>query len=100
MRSSRLLWGLLIVLALAVSACGDDTAPSTNPETPTTETPTTPEEPIKVVLVSNQAAGDRGPVDGMISGLETSGATNGHETQFVEASDPARLRDTATQPRR
>ena len=42
-----------------------------------------------MVLVSNQAAGDQGPVDGMIAGLEASGTANGHETQFVEATDPA-----------
>ena len=85
-----MLLGLLIVLGFAASACADDdTAPSTNRETPTTEASTTPEEPIKVVLVSNQMAGDMGPVDGMIAGLEASGAANGHETQFVEASDPA-----------
>ena len=45
--------------------------------------------PVRVVLLSNQAAGDMGPVDGMIAGLEASGAANGHETQFVEATDPA-----------
>ena len=47
------------------------------------------EEPLKVVLVSNQAAGDQGPVDGMIAGLEASGEARGHEIQFVEATDPA-----------
>ena len=109
MRSMRLLVSLLIVLSLAAAACGGDD--DTSPEAPAAETPATtqatttqapattqatttqataaPEEPIKVVLVSNQAAGDMGPVDGMIAGLENSGAANGHDTQFVEASDPA-----------
>ena len=53
-------------------------------EAPEVEAPT-----VRVVLLSNQAAGDQGPVDGMIAGLEASAADNGHETQFVEATDPA-----------
>ena len=121
----RLVFGLLIVFALAASACGGDdatdAAPSAPPPEPPAEAPAPPApepaapapepepappppepappapepapepeaEPLKVVLVSNQAAGDQGPVDGMIAGLEASGAANGHETQFVEATDPA-----------
>ena len=91
MRSGRLLLGLAIGFALAAPACGGsrDTAPSVTPAAPPPEATPVTEEPIKVVLVSNQAAGDLGPVDGMIDGLEASGAASGHATQFVEASEPA-----------
>ncbi len=64
---------IVVVLALVVAGCGDDDDANTT----------------LVAFVSNQAAGDMGPVDGMIAGLEASAEANGHEIQVVEALDPA-----------
>ncbi len=112
MKTTRLIVSILAVLTLVAVGCGDDeTEPATSPpettqpnttqqetEAPEQEAPEDPEEPaapeqdaspLRVALLSNQAAGDQGPVDGMIAGLEASAAANGHETQFVEATDPA-----------
>ena len=105
MKGLRRSIALFAVLALIAVGCGDgdedpatvettsapaveDTADEAPEEKPPEEMP---EEapPVRVVLLSNQAAGDMGPVDGMIAGLEASGAANAHETQFVEATDPA-----------
>ena len=104
MRTLRWIVPLVAVLALVGAGCGDDEEPAGSPlaeepvQEPAVEEPAV-EEPVqepaveapavRVVLLSNQAAGDQGPVDGMIAGLEASGAANGHETQFVEATDPA-----------
>ncbi|MEM7342320.1 MAG: BMP family ABC transporter substrate-binding protein [Actinomycetota bacterium] len=112
-------WSLLAVLlalALFAAACGsdesstDETDESTTDETSaaddTTETTAADDsaddaeqaaasdgddagDGLLVAFMSNQAAGDQGPVDGMIAGLEASAAANGHETQVVEALDPA-----------
>ena len=97
MRTARWIVPLIAVLTLVAIGCGDDDPePTTSPsvEDPERETPEqeVPEEEVptmRVVLLSNQAAGDQGPVDGMIAGLEASAAANGHETQFVQATDPA-----------
>ena len=115
MKNLRWAGPVLVVLALIAAGCGDDdtepadapvqeqpaeasdaatpaeeAAANAEPEEEAPEEAPAEEAPaVRVVLVSNQAAGDMGPVDGMIAGLEASGAANGHETQFVEATDPA-----------
>ncbi len=45
--------------------------------------------PVRVALVATQAAGDNGPIDGLIAGLEMAAEAFGVETQFLEALDPA-----------
>ncbi|MEM7274384.1 MAG: BMP family ABC transporter substrate-binding protein [Actinomycetota bacterium] len=107
---------LLVALALIAAACGDDddtteedgsasasASAAAEEETTADEEEAAPaddadgdasasepaSEPLLVAFMSNQAAGDQGPVDGMIAGLEASAAANGHETQVVEALDPA-----------
>ena len=47
-----------------------------------------------VVLVATQKAGDRGPIDGLIDGLEQAEAEFGVETRFLEALDPATYETT------
>ena len=47
-----------------------------------------------VVLVATQKAGDRGPIDGLIDGLEQAEAELGVETRFLEALDPATYETT------
>ncbi len=47
------------------------------------------QDSVRVALVVTQAAGDNGPIDGMIAGLEMAAEEYGVETQFIEALDPA-----------
>ena len=47
-----------------------------------------------VVLVATQKAGDRGPIDGLIDGLEQAEAEFGVKTRFIEALDPATYETT------
>jgi basic membrane protein A len=47
-----------------------------------------------IVLVATQKAGDRGPIDGLIEGLEQAEAEFGVETRFIEALDPATYENT------
>jgi len=47
-----------------------------------------------VVLVATQKAGDRGPIDGLIDGLDQAQAEFGVETRFIEALDPATYENT------
>ena len=47
------------------------------------------DDPLRVALVATQAAGDKGPIDGLIAGLEMAAEEFGVETQFLEALDPA-----------
>ena len=47
-----------------------------------------------VVLVATQKAGDRGPIDGLIDGLEQAETEFGVETRFLEALDPATYETT------
>ncbi|MCY3997502.1 MAG: BMP family ABC transporter substrate-binding protein [Rhodobacter sp.] len=51
-------------------------------------------EDRSVVLVATQKAGDRGPIDGLIDGLEQAEAAFGVETRFIEALDPATFENT------
>ncbi|MCY4036132.1 MAG: hypothetical protein OXF64_01575, partial [bacterium] len=91
---------LLGVASLIAVGCGNDDDGGSAPEQPAAESSATeapePEAPeaepaadVLVAFMSNQAAGDQGPVDGMIAGLEASSAANGHDIQVVEALDPA-----------
>ena len=47
------------------------------------------DDPVRVALVATQAAGDNGPIDGLIAGLDMAAEEFGVETQFLEALDPA-----------
>ncbi len=47
------------------------------------------DDPVRVALVATQAAGDKGPIDGLIAGLDMAAEEFGVETQFLEALDPA-----------
>ncbi|MCY3833367.1 MAG: BMP family ABC transporter substrate-binding protein [Chloroflexi bacterium] len=47
------------------------------------------DDPVRVALVATQAAGDNGPIDGLIAGLDMAAEEYGVETQFLEALDPA-----------
>lgn len=47
------------------------------------------DDPLRVALVATQAAGDNGPIDGLIAGLDMAAEEFGLETQFLEALDPA-----------
>ncbi len=51
-------------------------------------------ESARVALVATQAAGDNGPIDGLIAGLEMAGEEHDIETQFLEALDPATYETT------
>ena len=47
------------------------------------------DDAVRVALVATQAAGDNGPIDGLIAGLDMAAEAFGVETQFLEALDPA-----------
>lgn len=49
---------------------------------------------VRIALVHTQAAGDNGPIDGMIDGLNRASETMGAEIQTVEALDPATFETT------
>ena len=86
-----------LVLILAVAACGGDDEPAATTAPATTATPTTaaaPAAPATVALVVNQPAGDRGPVDDMVRGLERVEEELGAETTFIEALDPSTFETT------
>ena len=106
---------LLVVIVIIAAACGDDpaddssqttatAAPSTTEPAPTTTTepaPTTtealmeaPADPATVALVVNQRAGDMGPIDDLVSGLEQAEADFGLDTTFIEATDPSTFEST------
>lgn len=55
---------------------------------------TTPDDRTTVALVATQKAGDEGPIDGMIEGLETAAERFGLESRFIEALDPAAFETT------
>ena len=123
MRSRRIGAALLLAAALLAAACGTDddgsaAAPEPEPtQAPTTaapdpepepaepdETPTTaapepepepaPDEPLSVALVANQKAGDLGPIDDLVRGLEMVEADFGADTTFIEATDPSTFETT------
>ena len=68
-------------------------------ETPTTAAPApAPEpeeaEPPSVALVANQKAGDLGPIDDLVRGLEMVATDFGADTTFIEATDPSTFETT------
>ncbi len=72
-------------------------APAATEAATTTAAPTTteaPMEPATVALVVNQRAGDLGPIDDLVKGLEQAEADMGVETTFIEATDPATFETT------
>ncbi len=107
---------ILLALTLVAAACGNDddggtTAPEATPapsEAPTqapapepTEAPTVaptpapePAAPSSVALVVNQSAGDLGPIDDLVRGLEMVEADFGADTTFIEATDPSTFETT------
>ena len=121
MRSRRIGAALLLAAALLAAACGTDddgsaAAPEPEPtQAPTTaapdpepaepdETPTTaapepepelePDEPLSVALVANQKAGDLGPIDDLVRGLEMVATDFDADTTFIEATDPSTFETT------
>lgn len=79
----------------------ETTAPATTeaeaPTTTATAPPTTtaaPTEPATVALVVNQRAGDMGPIDDLVSGLELAESDFGLDTTFIEATDPSTFEST------
>ncbi len=77
-------------------------APEPAPEPPPPPEPApAPEEPVTVALVANQRAGDLGPIDSLVQGLEMVEADFGADITFIEATDPstfeATLRNLANQ---
>ena len=52
------------------------------------------DEAVRVALVATQAAGDNGPIDGLIAGLDMAAEEFGVETQYLEALDPATFETT------
>ena len=55
---------------------------------------TPPDNLPSVALVATQKAGDEGPIDGLIDGLEMATEQFGLESRFIEALDPAALETT------
>ena len=123
MRSRRIVTAILLAGTLLAAACGTDddggtaapeaaettttAAPEPEPaETTTTaapeaaETTTTaapepePAEAPSVALVANQKAGDLGPIDDLVRGLEMVEADFGADTTFIEATDPSTFETT------
>ena len=122
MTRGRICAALLLAGALLAGACGSDdtgdgagtvapepaeaeTATTAAPEPEEAETPTTaaapapapePEEaePPSVALVANQKAGDLGPIDDLVRGLEMVATDFGADTTFIEATDPSTFETT------
>ncbi len=103
---------ILLALTLVAAACGNDDdggtvdpeptpapteAPTQAPEPDPTEAPTPASEPAEapsVALVVNQRAGDLGPIDDLVRGLELVEADFGADTTFIEATDPSTFETT------
>jgi len=77
-------------LALLLSACGGGSAGSAGGSASGPAPAPAPSEAApSVALVVNQSAGDLGPIDDMLRGLERVAQELGATTTFVEALDPA-----------
>ncbi len=107
---------ILLALTLVAAACGNDDdggtvdpeptpapteAPTQEPTPEPTEVPTVapaptlePAESPSVALVVNQRAGDLGPIDDLVRGLELVEADFGADTTFIEATDPSTFETT------
>ena len=87
----------------APTTAAPDPEPEPEPDEPD-ETPTTaapepepepePDEPLSVALVANQKAGDLGPIDDLVRGLEMVATDFGADTTFIEATDPSTFETT------
>lgn len=106
---------LLAAVSLIVASCGsddDESAPETTSAL-TTAIPTTTaapaaapttaassdgcvetDDPPRLALVVNQSAGDRGPIDDLKAGLDSTECSLGAETTFIEALDPSTFEST------
>ncbi len=116
MRNRLKFAAILLALTLIAAACGNDDdggtadpepapaptdAPTQAPASEPTEAPTVaptpdpePAEAPSVALVANQKAGDLGPIDDLVRGLEMVEADFGAETTFIEATDPSTFETT------
>lgn len=116
MRNRLKFAAILLALTLVAAACGNDDdggsaapepspapteapteAPTPAPEPDPTEAPPPAPEPAdapSVALVVNQKAGDMGPIDDLVRGLEMVEADFGAETTFIEATDPSTFETT------
>ncbi len=114
-RATGIRWkAMLVVIAVLAVACGGeastDTVATTQPPTTQAETTTTTEPaptttgappetteavaPDTVALVVNQRAGDMGPIDDLVKGLEQAETDFGLDTTFIEATDPSTFEST------
>ncbi|WP_420639305.1 BMP family ABC transporter substrate-binding protein [Candidatus Poriferisocius sp.] len=103
---------MVLLLTLVGAACGNDDdggtatpdpapapteapteAPAPEPE-PDEEPTAAPAEAPTVALVVNQSAGDLGPIDDLVRGLELVEADFGADTTFIEALDPSTFETT------
>ena len=64
------------------------------PPEPAPEPAPAPDEPLTVALVANQRAGDLGPIDDLVRGLEMVEADFGADITFIEATDPSTFETT------
>ena len=120
MRNRLKFAAILLALTLVAAACGNDDdggaaapepadapteapmpapteAPTPAPEPDPTEAPPPAPEPAdapSVALVVNQKAGDLGPIDDLVRGLERVEADFGADTTFIEATDPSTFETT------
>ena len=79
--------------ATETTAAATTAAPTTTAAEPPTTT-AAPVEPATVALVVNQRAGDMGPIDDLVRGLEQAEADFGLDTTFIEATDPSTFEST------
>ena len=83
--------------APATTAPAAEPAPEPEEAPATTAAPAEPEpaaEAPTVALVVNQRAGDLGPIDDLVRGLERVEADFGADTTFIEATDPSTFEST------
>ena len=106
---------LLAAVSLIAASCGsddDESAPETTSALTTAipattaapaAAPTTAaspdgcvetDDPPRLALVVNQSAGDRGPIDDLRAGLDSTECSLGAETTFIEALDPSTFETT------
>ncbi len=78
-RKRTILLTLMAVIALTAASCGGGDDDSSAPT---------------VALVVNQKAGDLGPIDDLVKGLERAETELGVETTFIEATDPSTFEST------
>lgn len=79
---------LLVIIALLLIGCATVPAESGNAGDAAGG------DSMSIALVHTQAAGDNGPIDGMVDGLNRAGDNLGANVQTVEALDPATFETT------